>query len=122
MSSPTKSKTKAIKDVVFTDGHVWIHGIVKTFKDDRVEIDDGTGKLAMDIVRDANAEEGTVPTVVKGDLAPGAMVRVIGEVVATTSKGFTFTPVIIQNLDELHVDKGLFSKVRSLEQKIAGDR
>jgi hypothetical protein len=120
MSTRPKSRTKAIKDVSFTDGH--IHGNVKKFQGDRVEIDDGTGTLAMDIVRDGNVEEGTSPTVVQGNLAPGVTVRVIGEVAATTSKGFTFTPLIIQNLDELGVDKALFSKIRSLEQKIAGDK
>jgi hypothetical protein len=108
--------------VAFTDGHVWIHGNVKSFEGDRVEIDDGTGTLAMDILRDGNADEGTSPTVVQGNLAPGVMVRVIGDVAAKTNKDFTFTPLIIQNLDELGVDKALFSKIRSLEQQIAGDK
>ena len=108
--------------MVFTDGHVWIHGNVKSFEGDRVEIDDGTGTLAMDILRDGNTDEGTSPTVVQGNLVPGVMVRVIGNVVAKTNKDFTFTPLIIQNLEELGVDKALFSKIRSLEQQIAGDK
>ncbi len=122
MSSPAKSKIKAIKDVTFTDGHLWIHGNVKKFEGDHVEIDDGTGTLAMDIVRDGNADEGISQTVVQGNLAPGVMVRVIGDVAAKTNKDFTFTPAIIQNLDELRVDKTLFGKIRNLEQKIAGDK
>jgi hypothetical protein len=122
VSSPAKSKHKSIKDVSFTDGHVWIHGNVKSFEGDRVEIEDGTGTLAMDISRDGNADEGTSPTVVQGNLAPGAMLRVIGDVVADTRGGFTFSPAVIQNLDELGVDKALFLKIRLLEQQIAGDK
>ncbi|NMC04149.1 MAG: hypothetical protein GYA24_03000 [Candidatus Lokiarchaeota archaeon] len=121
MSSPPRSKSKYIKNIVFTDGHVWIHGTVKRFEGDRVEVDDGTGVLSLDIRRDGNADDGTMPTVVQGTLTPGVMVRVIGDVVANTDKTFTFTPSIIQNLDELGVDKVLFEKIRSLEHKLAGD-
>ncbi len=122
MSSPAKSNNKSIKDVSLTAGHVWIHGNVKKFEGDRVEIEDGTGTLAMDILRSGNDDEGTSPTVIQGNLAPGAMLRVIGDVVADISGGFTLSPMIIQNLDELGVDKALFSKIRSLEQQIAGDK
>jgi len=122
VSSPAKSTRKAIKDVVFTDKHVWIHGNVKSFEGDRLEIDDGTGILPMDIVRDGNAEAGTSPTVVQGSLAPGALVRLVGNVVANTDGTFSVVPLVIQNLDELGVDKALFLKILSLEQQIAGEK
>jgi len=121
VSIPTKSRTRSIKDVHFTDEHVWIYGTVKSLADKHVEIEDGTGTMAMDLA-EANKEAGTEATVVRGKLAPGAFVRVIGDVISKTNKKFTFTPVIIQNLDELGIDKELFSRIRSLEQKIAGDK
>ncbi|MBN2153718.1 MAG: hypothetical protein JW839_19835 [Candidatus Lokiarchaeota archaeon] len=112
---------KAIKDVAFTDKHVWIHGSVKQFEGDRLEVDDGTGTLAVDIVRDGNADEGTSPTIVRGSLSPGATVRLVGDVAANTDRTFTLVPLVIQNLDELGMDKALFAKIRSLERQIAGD-
>ncbi len=121
MNVPTKSKIKSIKDVDFTDGHIWIHGTVKKVDGKHVEIDDGTGTLAFDMVLELNSTE-SEPTVVKGKLAAGAFVRVIGDVEAHTNKSFTFTPVIVQNLDELGVDKGLFTRVRAIEKKFGGDK
>ncbi|MEX2683955.1 MAG: hypothetical protein Q6373_020460 [Candidatus Sigynarchaeota archaeon] len=122
MSIPAKSTRKAIKDVVFTDKHVWIHGNVKSFEGDRLEIDDGTGVLAMDIVRDGSAEDGSPATIVQGSLAPGALVRLVGNVVPKTDRTFSVVPLVIQNLDELGVDRALFLKILSLEQQIAGEK
>ncbi len=105
----------------FTDAHVWIYGTVKAVSGKHIEIEDGTGSMDMDLA-EVNKEMGTQATVVRGKLTPGAFVRVIGDVISKTNKKFTFAPVIIQNLDELGIDKDLFSRIRSLEQKIAGDK
>ena len=121
MSAQSKSRTRAIKDVKFTDGHVWIYGTVQSIDGDHVEIDDGTGTIAFDMVVEGNSksknEDVLAPTVVKGDITEGAYIRVIGDVVADTSKNFTLVPKIIQNLNDLGIDKELFSRIRSLEDK-----
>jgi len=121
VSAQSKSRTRAIKDVKFTDGHVWIYGTVQSIDGDHVEIDDGTGTIAFDMVVEGNSksknEDVLAPTVVKGDITEGAYIRVIGDVVADTSKNFTLVPKIIQNLNDLGIDKELFSRIRSLEDK-----
>jgi len=121
MSTQIKSKTRAIKDVKFTDGHVWIHGTVQVIDGDHLEIDDGTGTMAFNMVTESESkgtdEEVAVPTVVKGEIVPGAFVRVIGDVIADTTRNFTIVPRIIQNLDDLGIDKELFARIRSLEEK-----
>ena len=105
----------------FTDEHVWIYGTVKKMDGNRLEIDDGTGTMVVDIQITGNDGE-SKPTVIKGKISAGAFVRVIGNVVTQTNKKFKLTSSIIQNLDELGVDTDLFTKIRSIEQKFAGDK
>ncbi len=121
MSTQPKSKTRAIKNVKFSDGHVWIYGTVQSIDGDHVEIDDGTGTMAFDIVTEATGKDKDdnvlQQTIVKGNIVAGAFIRVIGDAVPDTSKNFTFVPTIIQNLNDMGIDKELFSRIRALEDK-----
>jgi hypothetical protein len=121
VSTQIKSRTRAIKDVKFTDGHVWFYGTVQENDGSHLVIDDGTGTMPLDLVLESKKknkdEEIPVATVVKGDISPGAFVRVIGDVIPDTTRNFTIFPTIIQNLDELGVDKEILSRIRTLEEK-----
>ncbi|HME55480.1 MAG TPA: hypothetical protein VKM55_24965 [Candidatus Lokiarchaeia archaeon] len=125
MSTQIKSRTRAIKDMKFTDGHVWFYGTVQENDGDHLVIDDGTGTMPLDLVAESTKknkdEEIPAQTVVKGDISPGAFVRVIGDVVPDTKRNFTIVPTIIQNLDELGVDKDLLSRIQALEEKYGDD-
>jgi hypothetical protein len=128
MPAPPKSKKIFINELQFTDEHVWIAGIVTSHGEDAINIDDGTGSIQIPLSGDPDApaeDEYEAPAkkgvVIKGSLVEGAFVRVIGDIVSRTDKTFSIVPLIIQNLDELGVNRDQFNKLRSLEQNIIGD-
>ena len=119
MPSERTSFERNIKDIEFRDERAWIYATVRQLTRDYAIIDDGTGTLRVDIApQDVEGAEGPTPCAIKGKLTEGAFVRVIGNVLSTTSKEFTIQPVVIQNLDELGVDKKLLERVRAIEKKI----
>ncbi len=122
MPSERTSFERNIKDIEFTDERAWIYATVRQVTRDYAIIEDGTGNMRVDLApQDVEGAEGaTVPCTIKGKLVEGAFVRVIGNVLSTTSKEFTIQPLVIQNLDELGVDKTLLEKVRALEKQLGG--
>ena len=117
MPTPRNSKTRFINDIEFTDEDVWIYGKIKEKTRDYVVIEDETGDIRIGLEPGEDEE----PCIIKGTLEKGAVVRVIGSVIAQTNKEFTITPIIIHNLNELEVKEELLLRIRKLEDKLTGD-
>lgn len=112
------SKTRFINDIEFTDEDVWIFGKIKEKARDYIVVEDETGNLRIGL----EPEEDEAPCIIKGTLKEGAIVRVIGRVIAQTNKEFTVAPSIIHNLDELEVNEELLLRIRNLEEKFKGEQ
>ncbi|MHA1684175.1 MAG: hypothetical protein ACTSUE_24775 [Promethearchaeota archaeon] len=118
MSNSNSSTWRQIKDIQYSDEHVWIHGKITESTPEYIVIDDGTGTLRVDMHADAELGE---KCHVRGKIPVGANVRVIGDIFTRTDKSFSVKPVVIVNIDDLGVNMDLLVKVQQLENTYLDD-
>lgn len=118
MSLPTTTRVRAIKDLAFTDDHVWIHGKVTRMGTGGIDVDDGTGTLHVEL---GTGEDGGNACAMKGAIQPGALVRVIGDIITSTTKQFSVKATVIQDIGSMGATLEQLEKMHRLEETIKGE-